>query len=101
MSARRSSGQGMTFEEFRRRVLKSLKNKDEYRNFSGTVAAFHRAGGLDQFAKDLFPMFKACWQQGFTIEHTAYRLDKLTEMVKMRAALYMVEVKTGNEGQDV
>lgn len=101
MSTGKSNAPRITFDVFKRRVLDELKDRKRYRHFSGTVAAFMRAGGIDKFAQDLFPMLKACWQQGYSVEKTAGKLDDLTDMIKMRGALYVAEVKSGNEGQDV
>jgi hypothetical protein len=101
MSTPKLNEPATTYKAYRRLVLRELENHKVYTHFKGTVKAFQRAGGLDQFAKDLNPMLKACWQQGYEVEATAKRLDTLTQMINMKAALYAVEVKTGNEGQDV
>jgi hypothetical protein len=101
MSTQKSKEPETTFKVYRRLVLRELENHKVYPHFKGTVTAFQRAGGLDQFSKDLFPMLKSCWELNYPVSQTARKLDDLTSMINMRAALYAVEAKTGNEGQDV
>lgn len=83
----------LTFEAFRRQVLKELTKTQTYQHFYGTVRAFDRVGGLEQFAHDLLPMLQACYTQNLNIQETAVRVNNLSELTKMKANLYVAELK--------
>jgi hypothetical protein len=84
---------GLTFEAYRRQVLKELTKLRIYKNFHVCVAAFAKVDGLDRFAESLFPLIKSCWQLGKSIEFTAQRIDTLTEANMMVGMLYAAEDK--------
>lgn len=83
----------LTFEGYRRQVLKELTKIKIYKNFHLCIDAFAKVNGLDQFAASLFPLIKSCWQLGKSIEFTAQRIDTLTEANMMAGMLYAAEDK--------
>ena len=83
----------MTFEAYRRKVLKELSQVRVYKNFHVCVKSFEQAGGLEQFAASLFPLIKACWELDKSIEFTAQRIDTLTEANMVAGMLYAAEVE--------
>lgn len=83
----------LSFEAYRRAVLRELSKTRIYRNFHVTVDAFSKVNGTDQFAASLLPLLKACWKLGKSIEFTAQRVDTLSEATRMSAMLYQAEVK--------
>jgi hypothetical protein len=83
----------MTFEAYRRQVLKELTKIRIYKNFHVCVKSFADVGGLEQFATSLLPLIKSCWQLEKSIEFTAQRLDTLTEANMMASMLYAAEDK--------
>ena len=74
-------------------VLKELTKTETYRNFHSTTRAFQVVGGLDMFAKDVYPIIQACYELNKPVEYTAKKLDTLTEMTRMAALLNIAENK--------
>lgn len=81
----------ISFEAYRRQVLKELTKVKVYKNFHVCVKAFQQAGGLDNFAKSLFPLLKSMWQLGKSIEFAAQRVDTLTQANMMSGMLLAAE----------
>jgi len=81
----------ITFEAYRRLVLKELCKVEIYRNFHVTVRAFTGLDALDYLATNVFPILKSCYDLGKPIEFAAKRLDLLTEMQRMTAMLHVAE----------
>lgn len=83
----------VTFEAYRRLVLKELTKTKLYKHFFVCVRAFEQVGGLDGFSESLLPMMKALWKKKYSIEDAAKKLDELTRVDMMAGMLYNAEVK--------
>jgi len=89
----------ITFEAYRRLVLKELCKVEIYKNFHVAVRAFSNLDALNYFATDVLPILKSCYDLSKSVQFAAKRLDLLTEMQKMMAMLNIVENELDRRGQ--
>jgi hypothetical protein len=89
----------ITFEAYRRLVLKELCKVEIYKNFHVAVRAFKDLDALNYFATDVLPILKSCYDLNKSVPFAAKRLDLLTEMQRMTAMLHIAEDQLDRRGQ--
>ncbi len=85
--------QMLSYEGYRRQVLKELTDVKVYVNFHVTVRAYATRKGLERLAHDIHPVLKECYDTNKSIEDTARRLDDLMKLIMHQANLYALDVE--------